>query len=523
MDLLQQRPGGNAVQARQFFTQQAALQPGVDRRDLRFGAVLLPVHFTHPLTQRAFLPVFPGRIVAGNGDAAAQQAGQRRQPLGQHFLLAGQGAAHPKVQLRRVLPGGQDPQIQRGLHQTGQSAAHRLDAVRRRQQHTQHPFGAVLGHGGIGLFPDRLHPYGQRRLRRGVLPPQLFLPPLGQRGQRFGAVGHQHCRGLGGDGVILQPAGKRDHPAGNRLPRRRRKPAQQHIGIGPPLVDLHPGVAAGQPGDGHRHTLAGHRFPLYRQPAAGAVAAGAADGKNTLLLGIEIDHAAAGHQRGLQRRRAQHPDLLIAGDDALQPGGRQRLIGQQRQHHRHRNTVVAAQRRPPGKYPAVFLRQLQSLGLHILMAAGGLFTHHIQVPLQHHRRSVFVPRRRLLDDDHIIVRVPAVLQAAAGGKLLAVVGDPFGIARTVRDAADLLKIIKYLFGLQMAQYAHGHASFRRFRRVAEQHSHSSAVLLSLYTLAARRVNPPACDSFVKSAKSTGLFITYSQKYGRFFGLSFTFL
>ena len=41
--------------------------------------------------------------------------------------------------------------------------------------------------------------------------------------------------------------------------------------------------------------------------------------------------------------------------------------------------------------------------------------------------------------------------------------------------------------------------------------------------AARRVNPPACDSFVKSAKSTGLFITYSQKYGRFFGLSFTFL
>ena len=294
MDLQQLRADGNAIKARQLFTQQAAFQPGVDGLDLGLGAVLLSVDLAHQLPQGAFGTVFPGGVIPKDLHSAAQLVGQHRQALGQHLLLAGHAAAHAKVQFHGVILGGEDTKIEGGLHQAGQAAAHGLDAIGNAEQHAQHPLGAFFGEDGAGGFFIWGNGNGKIRLGRGILMTELALPGGGQPFQR-GEVLTEELRGrLIGDGVILGTAGQRNQAAGCVTAGSHHQAAQQHIGIGATLINFHPRVTAHQLGNAQGNSLAGHGLPLDGQTAVGAVTAGTADGKDALCLRIQVDHIAAG-------------------------------------------------------------------------------------------------------------------------------------------------------------------------------------------------------------------------------------
>ena len=123
-------------------------------------------------------------------------------------------------------------------------------------------------------------------------------------------------------------------------------------------------------------------LPGNGQCAGAGIAAGAADRENALGLGVQVEHLAALQRGHIQHSRTQQADLLVGGEHSLHPGMGQIVRVQHGHGHGHGDAVVAAQGRALGIDVIAVHRQVQSLPVHILFAAGGLLAHHVQVALQ---------------------------------------------------------------------------------------------------------------------------------------------
>ena len=160
----------------------------------------------------------------------------------------------------------------------------------------------------------------------------------------------------------------------------------------------------------------------------------------------------------------QQTDLFIGGDDQFNGRMGNGLVRQQCHTHSHSNAVVGTQGGTLGKdHPAV-MHNNQSVHSHIQRAVGVLFTDHIHMTLENHRRMVFHALAGLSEEDHIVVLVLDVLQIILLCKLHQIVGDHLGIPGAVRDSTDLLKITEYSGRLQ-ARQSLGFHSIRSFKSV----------------------------------------------------------
>ena len=137
-----------------------------------------------------------------------------------------------------------------------------------------------------------------------------------------------------------------------------------------------------------------------------------------------------------------------------------KLVGSQhRQRIGDRDAVVAAQRRPLGKEIGAVLTQTQAVGGKVDVAAGVLFANHVQMALQNDRRVILITGRAVFVDDNVVVRVLHILQAVRLRKADTVVGDALGVARAVRNGAQLFKIVQRRLRAQMFQNGHRKHSF----------------------------------------------------------------
>ena len=383
----------------------------------------------------------------------AQLLGQAGQMVLEHLLLGVHAAAGAEGGPDLVALRDQNAQIQRGLHQTGDLGTHGLDAVGQAAEQAQHLAGGGLVHGD-GPGGGHLHRHGQGRVGGAVLVLEDGLHLSGGLFSGGGITDHKLGLRRHGNGVVLEAAADADHPQLCLPGHGTQHPAQQDVGVGPSLVDLRAGVAAGEALHLHGHGGAVKGGPGHRQDAGGGVAAGTADGKDALRLGVQIEHGAALQRRYVHGGGAQQADLLVHGEHRLQPGVGDVVGVQNGQGHGHGDAVVAAQRGALGVDVVAIHGQIQALTAHILAAAGLLLTHHVQVPLEDHRFGGLIARGGLLDDDDVVALVLMILQAPLFGKGHAPVADGLGVPGPVGNGAHLLEKPEHTAGFQMLQNAH---------------------------------------------------------------------
>ena len=271
-------------------------------------------------------------------DGAAQPLHQAAKALDEHLLLGGHAAADAERGVNGVVPGGEDTQVQGGLHQAGHIGAHGLDAVGQAGEHTHHAAaGAFIQGQQVGF--RRADGDGDGRV---VDPVFLF-----EGGVHFGAdgldgagVGGHQGHGGGGNGVVLQAAADGDHPQGRFLLQGVQDPAQQHAAVGAALVDLRAGVTAHQAGDGDLLHRGAEGTAGHGQAAVGPGAAGAADGENALVLGVHVQHPAALENGHVQALGAVHTGFLVHGEDGLDGRVGQGIIVQYGHGHGHCNATA---------------------------------------------------------------------------------------------------------------------------------------------------------------------------------------
>ena len=221
-------------------------------------------------------------------------------------------------------------------------------------------------------------------------------------------------------------------------------------------------MAPQQAAHGDGHGGAGIGTPLDGHGQVGHVAPGAADKDGVLGLGVQADEPLGGEGGCVQAQGAQHADLLVHGEDHLQPGVGQVVAGQEGQGHGHGDAVVAPQGGALGVDVLLGAGQVQALLGHVLGAARSQVTDHVHVALEDHRGDLLIAGGGLLDDDDIVHGVLVVFQVMGKGEIGQVLADGLGVPRAVGDGGDLLKIGKDLLGFQMFQYCHSGDPFLRY-------------------------------------------------------------
>ena len=258
---------------------------------------------------------------------------------------------------------------------------------------------------------------------------------------------------LGGDGVVLQAALGQDQAKLGVPGHLAQRAAQEHGGVAPAQADALAGVTAPQAADRQAPDAALVGLPPEGQDAVGPVAAGAAHGEDALALGVQVQELAALEVRGVQALGPQHADLLIGGDEDLQPGVGQTVVIQDGESHGHGDAVVPAQGGALGPDPVLIAAEVQALSRHVLSAAGDLLADHVQVALEDQGGGGLVAGGGLLHDDDVVVPVPAAGEAPGLGEVHAPVGHGAGIPGAVGEGAEGLKPVKNRLGFQMFQHS----------------------------------------------------------------------
>ena len=129
------------------------------------------------------------------------------------------------------------------------------------------------------------------------------------------------------------------------------------------LVDLDSGVSARQPPElqGPGFVTWWRFFTRHRPAQNPALPARTADEQFAPVLGVQVQHAAAGNQPRVQVRRPVESGLLLHGEQQLQRWMRYRLIRHQRQGGGTANAVVGAQGGPVRQQPPLLHLQLEGV------------------------------------------------------------------------------------------------------------------------------------------------------------------
>ena len=209
--------------------------------------------------------------------------------------------------------------------------------------------------------------------------------------------------------------------------------------------------------DGERR--ARKRRARDRQRAHGDIAARAADGEDTLILGVEVEHRAPLEHGGVECLRTEHTGLLIDREHYLERGMRDVVRVQNGKRHRNGDAVVPTEGRTARADRVAVHEEVEPFAGHVLCTVRRGLADHVHVPLQDDRRGGLIARRAGAEDDDVVVCVLNVAQAACGGKAHEIVADRFRVSRAVRDGAQLLKVRKDGLRLKLFQNRHGVSPF----------------------------------------------------------------
>ena len=202
-----------------------------------------------------------------------------------------------------------------------------------------------------------------------------------------------------------------------------------------------------QAGDVEREGTAGLVLTRDRAGVGNDDAAGAADGGNALLLGIEVDHGAGADLGLVERLGANQTGLLVGGEYALESGVNNRSVIENSEHQSDGNAVVGAQGGAVSGEDAVLDDQVDTIGRKVVLDGAQLVAHHVDVALQHDGRGILGAGRSGLANDDVVDLVLIHVEAALLGKRDQEIADALLVARPTGDRADLLKEMEQLGGL----------------------------------------------------------------------------
>ena len=413
--------------------------------DLGLCTVLCLVHSNAAVAQGTFAGVGPSGIVAVEPHGAAQQLGQGLQLAAQQLLRRGHRAAQGEVQDGFAVVQFGNAEVQRGLHKARHIHAHGLHAPWHQEQGLAQP----LDRSAVQCLIPAAALFGelQTDLRVGRAVFGLHLSGKLGRGRtdalRDAGGQHQCDAAFLGDDVLLCTAGKGQHRVVHAVFGQQGQPAaQQGDGVGAALVDLGAGVPAHKAGHVCLYGSAGHSCTGDGQMAFNAASACTACGQHPLFLRVDVDEQAAFQIGKLHGRCTQQAHLLADGQHDLQRRVGNVLCIQNSQRIGHGNAVVAAKGRALGAHIAAVYDRVDGILLKIQRAVGGLVAHHVQMALQDQARLLLVSGCGRCLDEHIAHLVLTAGKAVGLGELHAVVAQCLFVVGGVRNAADLLKVIK---------------------------------------------------------------------------------
>ena len=441
----QVRAEGDAVQPVNLAREDTAFQARMNGNDLGLFAVLRLVHSNAAVAQGAFAGVGPSGIVAVEPHAAAQQLGQGLYLAAQQLLGRRHRAADGKAQNGFLLVHLGNAQIQRGLHKAGHIHAHALHTP----GHQQQGFAQTLGGVRIQCIVFAAALLGELQADGGVCRAVFGLHLCGElSGSSVHALGdacgqHQRDAAFFGNDILLCAAGQCQNGVVHAIFGQQCQPAaQQSNGVGTALVDLGAGVSAHKADHIRLYGGAGHRNTGNGQMAFNAASACTSCGQHPLFLGVDVHQHPALKVGKIHGRCTQQAHLLADGQHDLQRRVGNVLCVQNSQRIGHGNAVVAAKGRALGAHIAAVYDRVDGLFLKIQRAVGGLVAHHVQMALQDQARLLLVSGCGRCLDEHIAHLVLTAGKAVGLGELHAVVAQCLFVVGGVRNAADLLKVIK---------------------------------------------------------------------------------
>ena len=413
--------------------------------DLGLCTVLRLVHSNAAVAQGAFAGIDPRRIVTVEPHTAAQQLGERLHLAAQQLLGRGHRAADGKPQDGFGAAHLGHAEVQRGLHKAGHIHAHALHTPGHQQQ------GLAQALGGIGIqCAERAEAlFRELQADGGVCRAVFGLHLCGElNGSSVHALGdacgqHQRDAAFFGNDILLCAAGQCQSGVVHAIFGQQCQPAaQQSNGVGTALVDLGAGVSAHKADHIRLYGGAGHRNTGNGQMAFNAASACTACGQHPLFLGVDVHQNPALKVGKIHGRCTQQAHLLADGQHDLQRRVGNILCVQNSQRIGHGNAVVAAKGRALGAHIAAIYDRVDGILLKIQRAVGGLVAHHVQMALQDQARLLLVSGCGRCLDEHIAHLVLTAGKAVGLGELHAVVAQCLFVVGGVRNAADLLKVIK---------------------------------------------------------------------------------
>ena len=377
--------------------------------------------------------------------AAAQQLGQGLQLAAQQLLRRGHRAAQGEAQDGFGAAHLGHAEVQRGLHKARHIHAHALHTPWHQQQ------GLAQALGGVRIqcivFAAAL--LGELQADGGVCRAVFGLHLCGElSGSSVHALGdacgqHQRDAAFFGNDILLCAAGQCQSGVVHAIFGQQCQPAaQQGNGVGTALVDLGAGVSAHKAGHIRLYGGAGHRNTGNGQMAFNAASACTACGQHSFFLGVDVHQNPALKVGKIHGRCTQQAHLLADGQHDLQRRVGNVLCVQNSQRIGHGNAIVAAKGRALGAHIAAVYDRMDGILLKIQRAVGGLVAHHVQMALQDQARLLLVSGCGRCLDEHIAHLVLTAGKAVGLGELHAVVAQCLFVVGGVRNAADLLKVIK---------------------------------------------------------------------------------
>ena len=441
----QVRAKGDAVQPVDLAREDTAFQARMNGNDLGLCTVLRLVHSNAAVAQGAFAGVGPSGIVAVEPHTAAQQLGERLHLAAQQLLGRGHRAADGKPQDGFAVVQLGNAEVQRGLHKAGHIHAHALHTP----GHQQQGFAQTLGGVRIQCIVFAAALLGELQADGGVCRAVFGLHLCGElSGSSVHALGdacgqHQRDAAFFGNDILLCAAGQCQNGVVHAIFGQQCQPAaQQSNGVGTALVDLGAGVSAHKADHIRLYGGAGHRNTGNGQMAFNAASACTACGQHPFFLGVDVHQNPALKVGKIHGRCTQQAHLLADGQHDLQRRVGNVLCVQNSQRIGHGNAVVAAKGRALGAHIAAVYDRVDGILLKIQRAVGGLVAHHVQMALQDQARLLLVSGCGRCLDEHIAHLVLTAGKAVGLGELHAVVAQCLFVVGGVRNAADLLKVIK---------------------------------------------------------------------------------
>ena len=172
-----------------------------------------------------------------------------------------------------------------------------------------------------------------------------------------------------------------------------------------------------------RHVDVEHGCPvgtvhgLHGELAEHVTATGAADVDGALFFGVQVEHATARDQRGIELTGAGHAGFLVHREQHLEGAMDRVRVVRKGQGRGGADAVVGAQRGAHGVQPVAVEADLDALGVEVEFDVRVLFADHVQVALQHRGGHVLLAGRGGDVDHHVARVVPSDLEAAAGGPI----------------------------------------------------------------------------------------------------------